>query len=259
MMLSILLPTYNHLLGTKRILEQLSNISQEIEIIISDNSTNNEITKLTKEYKNINNLTYHKSNTEPAQNWNFLIQKAKGKYIWLLHHDESLLHKTHVEQLLEILKTKIPDILVMPTLLKFTNIRYKRDRLHLPKFIQKILINYFTNYVLKRNFIGPMSALIVKKNKTELFDTKLNWLVDQEWYYRIFQNSKDILFIPEIKIVSFQNEHVSLTNKMSKDLKRINEIEQKYIIKKHSISASLLFEPIIWFLIRLVSRANIFK
>ena len=255
-MLSILLPTYNHILGTKRILEQLSNISQEIEIIISDNSTNNEITKLVKEYKNINNLTYHKSNTKPAQNWNFLIQKAKGNYIWLLHHDESLLHKTHIEQLLEILKTNIHDILVMPTLLKFPDRRY---RLHVPKFIEKVLINYFANYVLKRNFIGPMSALIVKKSKTELFDTNLKWLTDQEWYYRIFQNSKNILFIPKIEIVSFQNEHESLTNKIRKDLKKINKIEKKYIIKKHSVSASLLFEPIIWLIIRLVSRLNIFK
>ena len=56
--------------------------------------------------------------------------------------------------------------------------------------------NYF-DYILLRNYIGPVSSLVIRyKKNLPFFDTKLKWLVDVDFYQKI-KNLK-IGFLPMI-------------------------------------------------------------
>ena len=94
--LTILIPTYNFKLGINKILDCIESIEDDlrdyIEIIISDDSDEEIIQKsrnksLKKHFKNYF-YTHNIDNQGAINNWNNLISKAKGDYIWLLHHDE---------------------------------------------------------------------------------------------------------------------------------------------------------------------------
>ena len=94
--LSILIPTYNFKSGINKILDCIESIDDNlrnfIEIIISDDSDYEIIQKNRNEsLKNsFKNYIYNHNidNYGAINNWNKLISKAKGEYIWLLHHDE---------------------------------------------------------------------------------------------------------------------------------------------------------------------------
>lgn len=90
---SVCIPTYNQIENFKRAFESV--ISQEYsdyEIIVTDDSTNDEISNYLQFRNSPHVVRYYKNSPRlgaPA-NWNRAISLAKGKYIKILHHDDWL-------------------------------------------------------------------------------------------------------------------------------------------------------------------------
>ena len=108
-LLSICLPTYNQPQDFKRtLLSIISQINeknqQEIEIVIGDNSTNQETEDLVKKEFNLPYIHYYRHGTNLGVDRNilFLIEKAKGEYIWLFGDDE--MKPSAIDYVLNILK-----------------------------------------------------------------------------------------------------------------------------------------------------------
>lgn len=111
-LLSICIPAYNRPQWLKRALTSItmvdSELSQEIEIIVSDDSSDATCGQIAQEI--IDNWTgkgkYVANNPRlgMAQNWNHSIEIASGKYVIILHDDDYLV-TGGVENLLNTLKT----------------------------------------------------------------------------------------------------------------------------------------------------------
>jgi len=108
-LLSICLPTYNQPQDFKRtLLSIISQINeknqQEIEIVIGDNSTNQETEDLVKKDFNLPYIHYYRHGTNLGVDRNilFLIEKAQGEYIWLFGDDE--MKPSAIDYVLNILK-----------------------------------------------------------------------------------------------------------------------------------------------------------
>lgn len=93
-LVSILIPAYNQTKYLKIALESAINQTYEnIEIIVGDDSTTNDVELLVSEYiKNIENIKYVKNNSILKKygktNCENLFLKAKGEYISFLYHDD---------------------------------------------------------------------------------------------------------------------------------------------------------------------------
>lgn len=106
-LVSILIPTYNSPKFFVQALE--SAINQEypnIEIIVGDDSTNDETEILMKKYLNrYSNITYyhHKKTIRDngGKNMKFLLEKANGEYINLLFHDD-LIYPSKIKTMMDI-------------------------------------------------------------------------------------------------------------------------------------------------------------
>lgn len=252
--LSILIPTYNFKIGIDEILDCLESIEDNlrdcIEIIISDDSDEEIIQKkrnksLKQHFKNyfyIHNIEKHGA----INNWNKLISKAKGDYIWLLHHDEYWQkEKNIIRYIFEAINTKKPNVLILPiTKLKtkrIFNLNFKMIQKHIT--FKKIMKTYINNpkLLIKSNIIGPPSALIYKKNNF-YYDINLKYLVDIEFYMRLFNsyNSKKIILGKKyFNLISIQNNDESITNFLQKEIRSLKKKEKNYIFKRYNLKFNL--------------------
>jgi len=252
--LSILIPAYNFPNGIRRILERLE-YNSETEIVIFDNSDNLNILQLIDRFKKkFNNQIVYKSfnATNAVQNWNNLIKFSNGNFYILLHHDELLLLNTTMSNFVNYLKNTESSLLIFKCILK------KRFlKLHFPIFLSKFLVKRFPIYLLKRNFLGPTACLVIKKDVFyELYDENLKWLVDVDFYYRLFLNKNiKFEFSNLANIYSFQDNTESITNKLKLNFNTTYKFETKFIIKKYNFTSIFYlykFDFILWFLFKII-------
>jgi len=257
MIFSILIPTKDYTKGLKRILENIPEKNLNIKIIISDDSSNNKIknyiTKLDKK-----NITYIKNQPRLglAKNWNQLLSLCKSKYFMYLHNDDYITQKDFFANLFRIIKNKnYPQVLSVKT--KIVNNKSNSEKWHIKYFLRNFLYNMSKKYILRRNFIGPVSSLVIKNNNLPKFDTKLRWLVDADFYYKLI-NKKKIKFTDELFICAEYNSEFSQHHENKGKISALNKKEFYYILKKYhfnnkSIFIIKFFEPIFWVMIRVVN------
>ena len=118
MLLSIAIPSHNKSFlldqAIKSILKE-SFLGELIEIVISDNSLNNEVENLfLKNYKKYEFIKYFKSQQYKCldSNVNRAVELSKGKFVWIFG-DDDLIVPGILEKLISFLKDKNPCLLVL--------------------------------------------------------------------------------------------------------------------------------------------------
>ncbi|MHC0061519.1 O-linked N-acetylglucosamine transferase family protein [Nostoc sp. UIC 10890] len=212
-LVSICIPTFN---GESFILEAISSIMSQtypyIEIIISDDDSNDktlQLVKLSLEKTTAIFTIIKHERYGLANNWNFCITQAKGKYIKFLFQDD-LLESTAIEEMVNLAEQDEEIGLVFSPRTLFTNIGhtvYDSNFLidHEAKDVHKswsrlkpiqsgkqLLLdpNILDNPI---NKIGEPSTVLIKKDvfeKVGLFNSELCQLVDLEMWLRIMSQYK---------------------------------------------------------------------
>lgn len=94
-LLTVAIPTYNRPKTLERALVQLSKEkNQAFRILISDDSSRDDIANVVKKYQgSLNNLDYYRNNTDPGYSRNILriYELTKTPYVWFLSDDEQVL------------------------------------------------------------------------------------------------------------------------------------------------------------------------
>ncbi|MBP8718822.1 MAG: glycosyltransferase family 2 protein, partial [Candidatus Atribacteria bacterium] len=172
-LLSFCLPTYNQSQDFKRTLLSITsqlnaeNI-EEVEIVIGDNSENRETEELVKKEFSLPYLRYyhHKENLGIDRNILFLLEKANGRYVWLMGDDEIKLGA--VNYILNAIKTH-PDLSLIWVNCEMVN---QSGSVFPYRFVAKDL--FFTNgsQVLEKIGIGLnfMSTIILRKEQITKLD-----------------------------------------------------------------------------------------
>lgn len=230
--LSILVPTFNYSKGIVRILQALTPLPASVELIISDDSTDTSVMDVVEQYA-AENVVYKKNTPAygAVENWNRLIECAKGRFIILLHHDELPLGRNFLSRLLAILRHTSSDVLMMDVLL--LNKSLTPIRRHLPYPFRDFVIHYAPGYLFCRNVIGPTAALVVRKAFYPKFHNALQWLVDVELYYRLRQNTKRWATLRGLEIGSVQGDHETITETIQSQLKQLEQTERDRLSAAH--------------------------
>lgn len=273
-LLSVLVPAYCYAEGLERIIAGLTLFpSQKVEIIIFDDSPNCEIEKIACEYagQSISTIVYQR-NLPPLgaiDNWNALLDAARGDFCLLMHHDEFPIGDNFIRDLINELSCSTDsDVLLIDCLLfNPMNGLYRR---HLPMWMRSFVINNFPSFLFRRNVIGPTSALVIPRVLYPRYNNKLRWLVDVDLYFRVFKSPHKLKSLKSIKIGSVLNRSDSITAKLGSEIKGIKRREYSYLndlYSKSSIWLSLslnntligvvvlLFESIFWIGFRVIYRS----
>lgn len=260
--LSVLIPAYSYPEGIKRILSSFtSSYSSQIEILIFDDSPDDDVAQAVAELGLTNNrLTYRHNcpSLGAISNWNELLDSAQGEYCLLMHHDEFPLSSTFWNDLLLLLDNdRDIDLIVMDCILR--DQEAKSSRRHLPMWLRRYILHSHASYVLRRNVIGPVSSIVFRRACAPRFDRELKWLVDVDFYYQILQRSNLIRYAPDIQIGSISGREGSITRALGKSVKRIAREERHYLASKHRLklegNPAFIVADVFWYAFRAGQKA----
>lgn len=265
----IVLPTYHYYKGTKKILEHVKGTkSKNLSLYIFDNTNNDKIRNLYIKFRNKLNIYYVKNRPTitAATNWNKSLEYLKDKlhnqiygkeqYLMILHHDEYFKNKDFFIELTKLIKqNNYPDVVSLTTIISYKN--KLKNRIHSTSFQRSLFHKYYFDYILMRNYIGPISSLVIKfKKDIPLFDIKLKWLVDVEYYKKI-KNFKNWVFTDDLFLFSDQKNDVSLTLKYKSKIKELYKKESKMIKNKFNLKLVFL-DYFLWITLRIVNKFKYF-
>ena len=246
-LLSVLIPAFCYPEGVARILPALRALPDDhCEIVIFDDSPDNSVQDVVERWRGDYGTMLVYRRNRPAlgapENWNALLGTARGKYCWLLHHDEVPLGENFVGDLLHILRAQAnPDVVVLDCVQidPVSGCNYR----HVPTWLRKLAATRFPEYLFRHNAIGAPSLLVVRSAIYPRFDVSLQWLVDVEAYVRLFRYAKRVAVYSQIRIGSVCGRADSISARLSNALPVIEKSERRYLRSRFPVADMWLRPP----------------
>ena len=198
MKMSVCIPTYE--MGDKGVYflnEAFQSIKsqtlKEIEVVISDHTVDDSIEDFCKE-QDLDIKYFRNTNKRGSSsaNINNAIQQAQGEVIKILFQDDYFYDKTCLEQIYDKFEEGANWVVVGTT-----HTSTSADRLFNP-----IIPRYHDKIYLGENTISSPSVLAVRNDSPLLFDEELSWLMDVEYYKRLYDKYGHPHIIDNILIVN---------------------------------------------------------
>ena len=230
-LLTVLLPTYNNYELFIRVIQNYIH-DVRVNILVSDDSDNYIEKKSIEIFCKKNNIKYYEGPKKSAgENFNHLIKMIKTPFFVLNHHDE---YPSNLD-FLDILDPKNIGLIILPCSSKVGKRANHKIFTWQQIIFSKICLlwpNSSFNMIL-----APTASVIVNSTfKDILFDSKLIWFSDADWYQRLFRavlkNKRlKVKFFNFSRIYSFQAGN-SITSKLRDKLKKQILKEKSYLNKK---------------------------
>ncbi len=192
--ISVCIPTYEMNGAGKYVLKRnldilLKQTFTNFEVVISDNSENDEIKHLcdNDDYKTLNIKYFKNPRKGMAQNTNEAIKNAKGEIIKILYMDDYLAGNDSLQKIKDNFKGYW-----MVTGCEHDDGTRKYNP-HYPKYNKYIYLG--------KNTIGSPSVLSIKNENMLLFDEKMTWLLDCDYYKRLHDKYGNPSILNEINVV----------------------------------------------------------
>jgi glycosyltransferase involved in cell wall biosynthesis len=200
-LVSVCIPAYNQLSDFKKALNSVFiQEFKDYEIIVTDDSSNDEIYEFLKSNDYLHQVRYTKNNPSLGSplNWNKAISLSAGDFIKILHHDDQFFDERSLGKFVDALLCRPGIDMVFCSVLN-QDVRTGLAHLHRPSAQDLRALTLNPGVLLSGNFIGPPSAILFRSPIKHLFNKKLKWLVDIEFYIQNWPGSR-IHFIPEALI-----------------------------------------------------------
>lgn len=230
---SICIPAYNQVEYLRKTLRSvIEQTFTDYEVIISDDSTDNAVENLLKEFNFKNKLTYFRNAPalgSPA-NWNASILKAKGEFIKILHHDDFFIGPESLRKFVGLLENN-PKASFAFSGTEINLLKLKTKKLHTCSDKKLSAIKRSPEMLFFANYIGAPSATIFRKKDLILFDIKMKWLVDVDWYIQMIKNNSHIVHTKEALICTIHGATGQVTQSVISD-KQTQISEHVYLYSK---------------------------
>jgi glycosyltransferase involved in cell wall biosynthesis len=241
-LISICIPAYKQVDYLRRLLDSVSiQTFKGFEVVITDDSPDNSVRILLKEYNSIPNLFYYK-NEQPLgtpENWNEAIRKASGSWIKLMHNDDWFATNDALQRFFNAVQQNLNTDFLYSA---FQNIEANSGKKEVVKMsaTDKAFLNSNPYHLLKKVYIGNPSCTLVRNGLDIFYDKRYKFIVDFEYYIRLIQQTGMPVYINEVLInVGFHDEQVTTYTKYNPEVQIPENItflnEQKKDILKNLV------------------------
>lgn len=183
--ISVCIPAYKRTHYLKRLLDSLAEQTyRQFEIVVTDDTPGNEVQELVATYGHLP-IQYYKNDTAlgTPENWNEGIRRAKADWIKIMHDDDWFTGKDSLGQFADAIQAN-PDKAFL--FAAYNNVHEKDGRIQpmhvAPVNLQLLRSNHL--YLLRENYVGNPSCTLFKKSTNVVFDQRLKYVVDFEFYMR---------------------------------------------------------------------------
>jgi dTDP-4-dehydrorhamnose reductase len=169
---------------------------KDFEVVISDHSIDDTIKSICNKWSDKLNIRYFRNEYGRgiiSPNINIAMKRCNGKWIKILFQDDFLYDEKSLQIQYDILNNN-KDIKWLVTTFYHSNDGFNFYRLYQPKLSENIWNG--------NNTLGNPSNLTILNKDLIFFDEKLNWLVDCEYYYRLYLKYGKPTIINEITVVN---------------------------------------------------------
>ncbi len=137
----------------------------------------------------------------PADNWNLGLERARGRYVVLVHHDETLIDPLYLRRAVDRLDAGGGGLLVASHELagdggrsRFALVAGLARRLRLPPWT-----------LYGANWLGPTASVVFSPRADVRFDPDLTWLVDVDFYARLLAGRQALLRDDAVSVRSLRH------------------------------------------------------
>lgn len=202
----------------KRSLDQIQNQTYEdIEIVISDHSVEDDVKKICDEYSTILNIVYIKNSVDRgnfSSNLNNSIRNASGEIIKLLMQDDYFMDVNALESTSRIFEDPSVNWCACGCYSGWNSRDYNT------------LIPKYDDHSISRgvNTIGSPSVISIRNNGVQFFDEGLSWVVDLDYYKKMYSAFGEPSILAEYSV--FVQRHPNqITNTLRDEIKKREEFE----------------------------------
>jgi glycosyltransferase involved in cell wall biosynthesis len=225
---SIAIPTYGYDgKGVEFLEHSLKIISeqtfQDFEVIISDHSTDDTIKDIYLKWENILNIKYLRNENGRgiiSPNINNAMRNCSGQWIKVLFQDDFLYDKFSLENQNKFIQSTLNLSWLM------TTFYHSNDGFTFYRFFEPVWSSLIW---AGHNTMGCPSGLTLKNEDLIFFDEGLNWLMDCDYYHRMFLKYGEPKILKKITAVN-RTWGARLTDTTSEELKikEFNILKEKY-------------------------------
>lgn len=201
----------------------------DFEVVISDNSKNDDVYNVCALYVNALNLKYVKNDKKfgISANLNNAIYQSSGDIVKILFQDDFLYSDNSLQEIFENFDTKKDAWLVTAS----------EHTLDGKVFFKPFVPYYHDKIFLGRNTISSPSVLTLARSCCIGFDENLTWLMDVDFYKRMYDKYGTPKICRSINIVNRVGSH-QVSNSLI--TKKIKKKETLYVRAKFFRSLSFL-------------------
>jgi glycosyltransferase involved in cell wall biosynthesis len=197
-LISICIPAYKKPEYVLRCIQSIQKQTYKaVEIIISDDSPNQDMNVAINSYTSELNIHYYQNSPalkSPA-NWNNAINKASGDYYMLMHQDDWFNSADALQIYLDtFLNNKEIDFVFC----RNTAIQPDGEIITLqaiPSLLKEM--SQKPNHILRANVIGPPSNVMLKAGTDIRYEEKYIWLVDVDYYVQLLTKGYRYVYLDQ--------------------------------------------------------------
>lgn len=196
--ISICIPAYKRAEHLQRLLDSIAlQEFRDFEVIVTDDSPDQEVATLCENYKGMFPLRYHRNEIPlgTPENWNEAIRRAGGEWIKLMHDDDWFRDAHSLGEFKEA-ADKHPGIDFIFS--AYENHFLERNERRIVKAGAGKLkqLENEPATLFSSNVIGPPSVVMHRRDASAFYDPRVKWVVDIEFYIRML-NGKKFYYIDE--------------------------------------------------------------
>ncbi|MFN5008736.1 MAG: glycosyltransferase family 2 protein [Bacteroidota bacterium] len=206
---SICIPAYKRLNYLQRLFDSIRiQTYKNYELVITDDSgiDSSVYDYVVSEVSDLS-IVYHK-NLVPLgspKNWLASISHAKGDWIKIMHDDDYFTSPSSLQEFVDQIDSTV-DCIFSGYHAVYENGGVKNMTISSYRFKQFVHqpLSLFSN-----NIIGPPSVMMFRKSVTEIFDERLKWIVDWEYYIRLASKYKLKYITKPLIEVSYNDSQIT--------------------------------------------------
>lgn len=190
--ISICIPAYNRGPFLIRLFESITKQTyKDFEVIVTDDSSGEEVTMICADYKSKFNLKYYKNNRAlgTPENWNEAIRKATGSWIKIMHDDDWFATESSLTEFHNAIIANPERKIFFSAYSNVHEHANKSETVYLNSFWWKAMCSNPV-VLFANNIIGPPSVTVYKNEGLAWYDPKVKWVVDMDFYIRYFSREK---------------------------------------------------------------------
>lgn len=195
-LISICIPAYQRADYLKRLLGSIeAQRFRDFEVILTDDSPGEEIQKLAEVHPLKPLIRYYKNKHTlgSPENWNEGLRRARGVWIKPMHDDDwfrdpdslsAYAHATHNPAVSFIYSA-------------YLNVYEDGKTRIIRNGYYHSALNRNPEILIASNRVGPPSCILFRKDESIIFDNRMKWLVDIDFYIQYLKKYPPAVYIPE--------------------------------------------------------------